>query len=418
VQLQKNFKILSEYIKNKHPDRINEFNELVRDTYAYIKERSIDRVTNGKVEIFVQDAREKKNEYSVIDIITTIEQLKTLGYNVRAIFIDYIELMSSTKKYEKEYSEQGQIVIDLRNLANTYMIPVIAATQLNRAAEDSSIELTNQVIGDSYNKAKFSDYVIMIRQIKTDIGIVPNEMENDSEQQNNKRGRRKRKIHPEINEIIRTLLPISETQTRIKDILKNNFSRTEFPNLKKLLYENKKSDVTITNITTAPLPINPFEQNPIQQQNNQLDTNDNEYDELYEDIYTDAKIITELFRLVEYNIPKAKDGINIPSCYEIVTTINEKLKTQYPNDITDKIEYRAGFILDKGLIYPNSRYNLQYACNLTNSYILFSKFNLRIYSIPEIPIAIYDYINSLNNFNELNNYLLSNNLYREFAAEK
>jgi replicative DNA helicase len=422
VQLQKNFKILSEYVKNKHPEKIGEFNELVKDVYAYIKERSIDKVTKGKVEIFVQDAREKKNEYSVVDIITTIEQLKTLGYNVRAIFIDYVELMSSTKKYEKEYSEQGQIVIDLRNLANTYMIPVIAATQLNRAAEDSSIELTNQVIGDSYNKAKFSDYVIMIRQIKTDIGIIPNETENESEQ-NNKRGRRKRKTHPEISEIIRTLLPISETQTRIKDILRDRFPVTEFPNFKKLLYDNNHANSLGTttsnnlNSISAAIPINPFEQKTQQQE--QTNTFNNiENDDLYEEIYTDAKIITDLFRLVEYNIPKAKDGINIPSCQEIITTINEKLKVQYPNEVIDNIEYRAGVILDKGLIYPNSRYNLQYACNITNNYILFSKFNLRIYSIPEIPIAIYDYIESLNNFNDLNNYLMRNELYRSLVTRK
>ena len=408
TQLQKNFKVLSEYIKVNRPDLIDDFNALVKDTYEFIKKNSIDEVTNGNVEIFIQDAREKKNEFSVIDIISTIEQLKVLGYNIKAIFIDYVELMSSTKKYEKEYSEQGQIVIDLRNLANTYMIPVIAATQLNRAAENSSVELTNQVIGDSYNKAKFSDYVIMIRQIKTDIINDITSEENDNSAETSRR--KKRKNHPELSEIIRLFMPISETQTRLKTYIQSNFPEIEFPNLKRLLYKKNpganNNEFTPLNIFTQ------FQKTP-KQSNANTSTDINQY---LDDIFTDSKIINELFRLVEYNIPKAKDGVNFPSCAEIINSIAEKIKTQYDNSIAEKIEYKTNYVFDKGLIYPNSRYNLQTICNLSNNYILFSKFNLRIYSIPEIPIAIHDYIESLHKFQELNEFLLSNELYRQFIS--
>jgi KaiC/GvpD/RAD55 family RecA-like ATPase len=426
IQLQKNFRYISEYLKQNEPDKIDEFKNFVKNTYAFIKQNSLDKVTQGKVEIFIQDARERKNDYSVIDIITTIEQLKTLGYNIKAVFIDYIELMSSTKKYEKEYSEQGQIVIDLRNLANTYMIPVIAATQLNRAAEDLSVELTNQTIGDSYNKAKFSDYILMIRQIKTDIQSVDELTSNNDENgSSTSRGRSKKKKHPEIPEIVRRFIPISETQTKLRDLIKERYGKnTDLPNFKKLLYVNNNStnanninsNIPNNTITAA---FNPFNRLANLQHtndiNNNIDSDDNISEEI-DEIYTDSKIINELFRLVEYNIPKAKDGINIPSCSDIVKTINEKLKQQYP-EIVDKIKYTSRVVYDKDLIYPRSEYMMQYPCHLTNNYMLFSKFNLRVYSIPEIPIAIYDYINSLENFKQLNDFLLSNELYQHLLTK-
>jgi len=427
TQIQKNFKYIAEYIKsdkelpdNIKQEKLNKLNQLIRDTYDYLKKNSIDRITDGKVEIFIQDAREKKNEYSVIDIITTIEQLKILGYNIRAVIIDYIELMSSTKKYEQEHREQGQIVVELRNLANTYMIPVIAATQLNRSAENLKTELTNQVIGESYNKAKYSDYIVMIRQIKTDIfnneALISNDDEDNSNNNTSRRKKRKDNLITDISELLKLFMPRLQLDTKLRNKFQQLLKDSEIPNCKiELINKNRTQNTNIINASGFQ-PFNLINNNTIDNNismvidNNPIITEEQEID----DITNDLQIVSDMFRLVEYSIPKSKDGINIPSKYDIVNTIKNKLSKQYPPEVQNLIEYKKS-VIDKGLIYENVTYNLDIAARLNDRYLLFSKYNLRIYSIPELPLAIYDHIICLNNLIKLKEYIQTSDIYKELC---
>ena len=420
VKLQKNLRYMKELINTDDPNEINEFKKFVEQLYDFIKSNSIDRITNNKVEIFVQDARDK--EYSAVNIVSTIEQLKTLGYNIRVIFLDYIELMNSTKKYEKEYSEQGQVVIDLRNIANTYMIPIIAATQLNRSAEDLSSELTNKVIGDSYNKAKFSDYIIMVRQIKDE--LLNEQIENnESDNNQNRRGRKKNKIQFTPRELISALIPISLSTTKLIKDYDNNVNFIDF---KKLVYESKlrkktKKSQDVNNLITVPDITDIIQQSSIQTINNEVihQTNTisakNNVQQPLEELMFDSQLISELFRLVQYNIPKAKDGLTNINTYEFIKMLNEKIDRVYP-ELKDKIKYTPEYIHVKDIIYSEYKSPLNHIIELSNQYILFAKFNLRIYSLPELPILLYDYVKSIDNFKMIENFLNSHPFYQKIIT--
>ena len=134
------------------------------EIFTEMEKQSIKNVTQDKVIFMIQDQAD--NNYTTADLVEVLTTLKLKNYKVRAIIIDYVDLMTSTKGYEKDYDEHGQIIKDLRVIAKEYQIPIITATQLKREAEDTKIKLSNNLIGDSHKKVRFSDYILMIRQLQ------------------------------------------------------------------------------------------------------------------------------------------------------------------------------------------------------------------------------------------------------------
>jgi len=63
----------------------------------------------------------------------------------------------------KEYDTQGQIVQELRNLSRIHGIPIISPTQNQRDSEDVTKIQSNKLIGDSYKKIRYSDFIYMMR---------------------------------------------------------------------------------------------------------------------------------------------------------------------------------------------------------------------------------------------------------------
>jgi len=134
------------------------------EIFTEMEKQSIKNVTQDKVIFMIQDQAD--NNYTTADLVEVLTTLKLKNYKVRAIIIDYVDLMTSTKGYEKDYDEHGQIIKDLRVIAKEYQIPIITATQLKREAEDTKIKLSNNLKGDSHKKVRFSDYILMIRQLQ------------------------------------------------------------------------------------------------------------------------------------------------------------------------------------------------------------------------------------------------------------
>ncbi|MDD4081915.1 MAG: hypothetical protein PHD05_00875 [Sphaerochaetaceae bacterium] len=64
---------------------------------------------------------------------------------------------------QKEYDTQGQIVQELRNLSRIHGIPIISPTQNTRDSEDVTKAQNNRLIGDSYKKIRYSDFIYMMR---------------------------------------------------------------------------------------------------------------------------------------------------------------------------------------------------------------------------------------------------------------
>ncbi len=77
------------------------------------------------------------DESHTLNIITLREKCRRLirKNNIKLIFIDYLQLMSSIIKYDNKATEVGEISKGLKTIAREFNIPVIALSQLNRSVE-------------------------------------------------------------------------------------------------------------------------------------------------------------------------------------------------------------------------------------------------------------------------------------------
>ena len=126
---------------------------------------SILETTQGKVSLSVHHSSE--NTFSPGDLSKMMDKLKVDGYNVKMVFVDYVDVMVPTvNRYTaaKDYDMQGQIVQELRNISRQHKVPVITATQNNKSSENLTVPLDNTLIGDSYKKVRYSDFIYMCRQ--------------------------------------------------------------------------------------------------------------------------------------------------------------------------------------------------------------------------------------------------------------
>jgi len=125
---------------------------------------SLLKITQGKCSLILKHCNE--NTFSPGDLGRFIDRLKVEGYKTKLVFVDYIDTMSPTTSVFgnlKEYDTQGQIVQELRNLSRIHGIPVISPTQNQRDSEDVTKLQTNKLIGDSYKKIRYSDFIYMLR---------------------------------------------------------------------------------------------------------------------------------------------------------------------------------------------------------------------------------------------------------------
>lgn len=90
-------------------------------------------------------------------------------------------MKSSSSKYDSykdDYNLHGEILQEMRTAARNYAIPIVTITQNARISENVQQELSNNVIGDSYKKVRYADYIYMIRQ-RPDIDIISDQIKGD-----------------------------------------------------------------------------------------------------------------------------------------------------------------------------------------------------------------------------------------------
>lgn len=119
--------------------------------------------TQDKINICFKHSSE--NTFSAGDISKFIDRLKVEGHNVKMVFVDYVDVMSACIKNSKssDYEIHGQIVQELRNLSRQHKLPVITATQNSKISENVTTALNNTMVGDSYRKVRYSDFIYMCR---------------------------------------------------------------------------------------------------------------------------------------------------------------------------------------------------------------------------------------------------------------
>lgn len=106
---------------------------------------------------------------SVSDLTSYVDLVKSrydnVG-NVKAVYVDYLDLLRSGQTFDMHRLELGQVTIDMKVAAVLTDVPLITVTQLNKGGyNDSEIpSLTN--IGESMKKVEHSDFVGTIRALK------------------------------------------------------------------------------------------------------------------------------------------------------------------------------------------------------------------------------------------------------------
>lgn len=135
-----------EYLKD-HPEAVTNYQNWLHDGTGYV--RMIDAV---------------EKEPSVGNIRFELERcIREAATNdaIDVVIIDYIDLVTSSKKYASIRDEQRQVIFELKRLAQQFNIPVITAAQLNRegAKSDSPDE---RHVGESYMKATRSDFLVLV----------------------------------------------------------------------------------------------------------------------------------------------------------------------------------------------------------------------------------------------------------------
>jgi hypothetical protein len=125
---------------------------------------SLLKITQGKCSLVIKHCSE--NTFSPGDLGRFIDRLKVEGYKTKLVFVDYLDTMTPTTAVfgnKSEYDAQGQITQELRNLSRIHGIPVISPTQNQRDSEDVTKLQSNKLIGDSYKKIRYSDFIYMMR---------------------------------------------------------------------------------------------------------------------------------------------------------------------------------------------------------------------------------------------------------------
>lgn len=196
--------------------------------YQQLFNTSIISVTKGNVSLVIKHNSE--NTFSPGDLGRFIDTLRIEGLNVRMVFADYVDCLipEMRNKYSQynDYDAQGQIVQEFRTLSRNYKIPIITATQNTRASENLSKVMSNQDVGDSYKKVRYSDFIYMCR-MREDLSPLSEEVRKDvfdltTDDDNNSEEFDETFLAEKIrNNIVTDLIPFEVKITKSKDSTKN-----------------------------------------------------------------------------------------------------------------------------------------------------------------------------------------------------
>ena len=214
----------SQQIMGQSTENDNKISEQIQTIFNSLLQASIANVTQGKVSLVIKHCNE--NTFSYGDLGRFIDRLTVEGFNVKMVFIDYLDAMISSFSNNNgdEYTKQGAIVQEGRTLSRIHKIPIIIPTQNSKSSENVTTMQSNQQIGDSYKKIRFSDFVYMMR-MREDLNFLsefvrPNVIRKDPTQQGTQQN-----ITPEIlaikDKLQSVLMPLEVKITKSKDSSKN-----------------------------------------------------------------------------------------------------------------------------------------------------------------------------------------------------
>jgi replicative DNA helicase len=107
------------------------------------------------------------------DIESIFDRVISAGYNLKAVYLDYLDLIVSGYNMLDPRIDQGQVSLGLKGMSVIYNVPIITATQLNRAGYDSEIEPSLTQMGESMLKVNNSDFVLYLQPPKDSRFTIP-----------------------------------------------------------------------------------------------------------------------------------------------------------------------------------------------------------------------------------------------------
>ncbi len=118
---------------------------------------SLDRLAKAPIYIEEQSA-------STVTHIRTIARRMKAEHNIGIIFIDYLQLITTTKNYDSMVNQITEVSHALKALAKDLNVPVIALSQLSRAVESRGGEPRLSDLRDSGSIEQDADIVMFIHR--------------------------------------------------------------------------------------------------------------------------------------------------------------------------------------------------------------------------------------------------------------
>jgi replicative DNA helicase len=92
---------------------------------------------------------------------------------VKAIFVDYLQLITPNNAKAPKYEQISQISMDLKNMAKEFGVPVVALAQLNRRVDNKPDDKPNASdLRDSGQIEQDADVIVMLSRKQSDDDII------------------------------------------------------------------------------------------------------------------------------------------------------------------------------------------------------------------------------------------------------
>lgn len=162
--------LFTEIKKGNNNEHLEYCKDAAVEIFKDVLNESIVKTTKGNLKIIFKYSPE--NTLSCGDITRQIEIYKHQGINIKYLIVDYLDVLKPTLITSNidDYTKLGIITQEARTLSRLYGIPVITASQTTRGGDDIQRSMTNTIMGDSWKKVQYSDFIYMQR-IRNDLTI-------------------------------------------------------------------------------------------------------------------------------------------------------------------------------------------------------------------------------------------------------
>ncbi len=133
------------------------FNELVDKAKSV--SRSVKSIS-GMGKLLIYEYPTKSLTASMIDVKLRALEVEE-GIKINILFVDYLQLLKPKQRYNDSWMGEGEIAEDLRGIASSHVIPVVTASQVNRAGAGKSL-IKGTDTGGNFDKIAIADQIITL----------------------------------------------------------------------------------------------------------------------------------------------------------------------------------------------------------------------------------------------------------------